>query len=142
MHQMHSQAGLFAIHTKLLTVIVMQHPGSCNMTTSLVADDPKAYMVKMCSPGYYGRCAPCVCCTMLRLERLAMAGQALSAVRNAGARQPSPAIICAVLHHVVFAGLGWACLRCAVPIRVFSSALPHWRIWTGCCVVLLMSTSC
>ncbi len=61
MHQMHSQAGLFAIHTKLLTVIVMQHPGSCNMTTSLVADDPKAYMVKMCSPGYYGPlCSLCL----------------------------------------------------------------------------------
>ncbi|DBA69633.1 TPA: hypothetical protein ACH3X2_012695 [Trebouxia sp. C0005] len=36
-------------------------PGSCNMTTSLVADDPNAYMVKMCSPGYYGPlCSLCL----------------------------------------------------------------------------------
>lgn len=35
--------------------------GTCNMTTSLVADDPKAYMVKMCSPGYYGPlCSLCL----------------------------------------------------------------------------------
>ncbi|KAL0038989.1 hypothetical protein WJX77_004333 [Trebouxia sp. C0004] len=35
--------------------------GSCNMTTSLVADDPNAYMVKMCSPGYYGPlCSLCL----------------------------------------------------------------------------------
>jgi len=78
---MHSQPGL---HTELLTVIVMQDPGSCNMTTSLVADDPNAYMVKMCSPGYYGPL--CSLCLLHNAppERLAMAGQALSAVRNAG----------------------------------------------------------
>ena len=58
-HQMHSQPGLFAIHTELLTV--MQPGGSCNMTASLVADDPKAYMVKMCSSGYYGPlCSLCL----------------------------------------------------------------------------------
>ena len=58
---MHSRPGLFTIHTELLTVIVMQDSGSCNMTTSLVADDPNAYMVKMCSPGYYGPlCSLCL----------------------------------------------------------------------------------
>ncbi|KAL0046985.1 hypothetical protein WJX82_003591 [Trebouxia sp. C0006] len=35
--------------------------GTCNMTTSLMADDPNAYMVKICSPGYYGPlCSLCL----------------------------------------------------------------------------------
>jgi len=82
---------------------MMQVPGSCNMTMSLVADDPNAYLVKMCSLATMVRCAPCACCTMLRLES-AMAEQALSPVRNAGVPQHSPAIICPVMHHVVLAG--------------------------------------
>ena len=61
LHPMQSQLGVFAVHTELLTVTVMQVPGSCNMTTSLVADDPNAYMLKMCSPGYYGSlCSLCL----------------------------------------------------------------------------------
>jgi len=61
MHQLHSQPGLFAIHTELLTVTVIQPGGSCNMTTSLLADDPNAYMLKMCSRGYYGPlCSLCL----------------------------------------------------------------------------------
>ncbi len=37
-----------------------------------------------------------------------MAGQATSIVRNAGVSQPSLAIFCTVLHHVVCAGLAFA----------------------------------
>ncbi|KAL0047135.1 hypothetical protein WJX82_007547 [Trebouxia sp. C0006] len=40
---------------------ICTNPGSCNMTTSLLADDPNAYMMKMCSPGYYGPlCSLCL----------------------------------------------------------------------------------
>ncbi len=45
----------------ILTVVVMQNAGSCDMTMSLLADDPDAYMLKMCSPGYYGPlCSLCL----------------------------------------------------------------------------------
>ena len=54
MHPVHLQAGLFAIHIEVFSVTVVQAPWSCNMTTSMVADDPNSYMAKMCSPGYYG----------------------------------------------------------------------------------------
>jgi len=46
---------------------------------------------------------------MLRLERPAMAEQALLAVRNAGVPQASLALTCDVLHHVVCSGLALPC---------------------------------
>ena len=41
--------------------VTVQEPSLCNMTTSLAADDPNAYMFKMCSQGYYGPlCSLCL----------------------------------------------------------------------------------
>ena len=60
-HAMQFQAGMFPPHSELLAVIVIQWPGSCNMTTSLVADDPNSYNVMMCSSRYYGPlCSLCL----------------------------------------------------------------------------------
>ena len=95
-----SQIGLFAIHAELLAVIVMQAGQTCNMTTSLVADDPNAHMVKMCSPGYYGPlCSLCLLHNAPPGEaRYGRTGTFIcQKCRCASAL--SPALI---LHHVVF----------------------------------------
>jgi len=140
MHQMHSQPGLFAIHSELLTVIVMQPGGSCNMTTSLVADDPNAYMVKMCSPGYYGPlCSLC----LLHNAPPGEARYGRTGNLNCQKCRCVSALSCsllAVLHHVVCAGLGLLLLCCShLYLQFCSVALP---ILTVCCVVLLMYISC
>ncbi len=120
-HPMHSQPGMFAIHTKLLTVIVIQDPGSCNMTTSLVADDPHAYMFVTCSPGYYG--------PLCSLLHTALPGEpcygrtGTFSRQNAGVSQASPALTCAVLHHVVFClELVSPCPCCSHPVVQFCFA--------------------
>jgi len=134
---MHSQAGPFAAHTELLTVMVMQDSGSCNMTTSLVADDPNAYMVKICSPGYYGPL--CSLCLLHNAppgeDRYGRTGT-LNCQKCRHASALSRSTFCPVLHHAC-----WVCLHCAVPMHVFKSALPRWQILLLSFVMLLEATA-
>ena len=119
----HSQLGLFAIQTELLTMIVMQDAGSCNMTTSLMADDPNAYMLKMCSTGYYGPL-----CSLCLLHNAPPGQPRYGRTGTLSCHQCR--YVSALSHnHLRFrasCGLCWACLHCVVPIHVFISALPHW----------------
>ena len=64
---------------------------------------PTPTMRKCVAAGTMARCAPCACCTMLRLEGLAMAEQALSTVSHAGLHhdQASPALSFAVWYYIV-----------------------------------------
>jgi hypothetical protein len=124
MHLMHFQLGLFGVRTKLFTVMVMQNPGLCNMTTSLVADDPKAYMVKMCSPGYYGPL-----CSLCLLHNAPPGEPRYGRTDTLGCQKcrcasglPCTHLRC--LHHVVCFGLASPCPCCSHPcLQVCFAAL-------------------
>ena len=131
MHPMYSQPGLFAIHTNLLTVIVMQPGGSCNMITSLVADDPNAYMLKMCSPGYYGPL-----CSLCLLHNAPPGKDRYGRTGNLNCQKCrcASALSCNLLCCLASCCLCWACCCLAAPICILSSALL--RCQYGQCVVL------
>ena len=123
-HAMHPQAGLFAIHTELLTVSVMQPGGQCNMTPSLLADDPNAYMLKMCSRGYYGPL--CSLCLLHNAppgeDRYGRTGSL-----NCQKCRCALALSHCQLPRLASRSFCWVCLHCAVRIHVFYSALPQWQ---------------
>jgi hypothetical protein len=126
-------SGLFAIHTELLTVTVMQPGGQCNMTTSLLADDPNAYMVKMCSRGYYGPlCSLC----LLHNAPPGEARHGRTGNLNCQKCRCVSALSCNLLHCLASCCLCWAGFCCwfAAPVCIFTLALLCCQY--GQCVVL------
>ena len=138
---MHSQPGPFATHTKLLTVIVimLHDSGSCNMSTSLVADEPNAYMVKICSPGYYGPL--CSLCLLHNAPPGEPRYGRTGTLNCQKCRYPS-AFSHNHLRYLASHPCCWACFHCAVPIHVFISALTRRQILLLSFVMLLIYSLC
>ena len=131
-HPTHSQLGHFAIYTKLLTVIVMQPGGSCNMTTSLVADDLKAYMVILCSPGYYGPL-----CSLCLLHNAAPGQPRYGRTGTLGCQKcrcdSGLPCICPLLHPDVCAGLASLCPCCSHScVQFCCTSLALWAVSCFC----------